>query len=116
VFRSGDWAEGLEGSFDLVVSNPPYIPSAEIDALMPEVSRYEPRLALDGGADGLDAYRVIARGMAGVLLPDAHLLVEVGDGQSDSVAAVFAAAGLACTARRSDLEGRTRCLTLQWNR
>jgi release factor glutamine methyltransferase len=116
VFRQGDWTDGLSAAFDLVVSNPPYIPLAEIDGLMPEVARHEPRLALDGGADGLAAYRAIAKGMAGLLLPDAYLLVEVGDGQGDSVASVFAAAGLACTARRSDLGGQVRCLTLQWNR
>jgi release factor glutamine methyltransferase len=116
AFQPGNWTEGLEGSFDLVVSNPPYIPSAAIDDLMPEVARHEPRLALDGGADGLAAYRAIAAGLAGLLRPDAHLLVEIGDGQSDSVAAVFAAGGLICTARRNDLGGRTRCLTLRWNR
>lgn len=116
VFQLGNWTEGLEGSFDLVVSNPPYIPSAEIDGLMPEVAHHEPRPALDGGVDGLDAYRVIAEGLGGLLRPDAYLLVEIGDGQSDSAAAVFAARGLACTGRRSDLGGRPRCLTLRWNR
>lgn len=116
TFRQGNWTDGLNATFDLVVSNPPYIPQAEIDGLMPEVARYEPRQALNGGVDGLDAYRAIAERMAGLLRPNAYLVVEVGDGQSDSVAAVFAAAGLASTARRSDLRGRTRCLTLQWNR
>ncbi len=116
TFSRGNWTDGMDATFDLVVSNPPYIPQAEIDGLMPEVARHEPRLALDGGADGLDAYRAIAEGMRGVLSPDAHLLLEVGDGQGDSVAAIFAAAGLSCMDRRSDLTGRIRCLTLQWNR
>jgi release factor glutamine methyltransferase len=116
MFRRGDWTDGLNGTFALIVANPPYIPRAEIDGLMPEVARYEPRLALDGGADGLDAYRAIAKGTVGLSGPHTHLLVEVGDGQGDSVGAVFAAAGYRCTARHADLGGRTRCLTLQWNR
>jgi release factor glutamine methyltransferase len=116
IFRRGNWTDGLEGTFDLVVANPPYIRRAEIDGLMPEVARYEPRLALDGGADGLDAYRAIAKGAVGLSGPHTHLLVEVGDGQGDSVGAVFAAAGYRCTARHADLGGRTRCLTLRWNR
>jgi release factor glutamine methyltransferase len=116
AFRLGNWTDGLNASFDLVVSNPPYIPTAEIAGLMPEVACHEPRVALDGGPDGLDAYRAIAKGLVGLLRPSAYLLLEVGDGQGDSVAAVFAAAGLACTARRNDLGGRQRCLTLRWNR
>jgi release factor glutamine methyltransferase len=116
TFRQGNWTDGLESRFDIVVSNPPYIPSAEIDGLMPEVARHEPRPALDGGADGLEAYRAIAERMPGFLPPSSYLLLEVGDGQSDSVAAVFAAVGLACVARHSDLGGRIRCLTLRWNR
>jgi release factor glutamine methyltransferase len=116
VFHKGDWTDELEGTFDLIVANPPYIPRAEIDGLMPEVARYEPRLALDGGADGLDAYRAIAKGTVGLSGPHTHLLVEVGDGQGDSVGAVFSAVGYRCTARHADLGGRTRCLTLRWNR
>jgi release factor glutamine methyltransferase len=116
IFRKGNWTDGLDGTFDLIVANPPYIPRAEIDGLMPEVARYEPRLALDGGADGLDAYRAIAKGTVGLLEPHTHLLVEVGDGQGDSVEAVFAGAGYRCSARHADLRGRTRCLTLRWNR
>ena len=116
ILRKGNWTEGLDGIFDLIVANPPYIPRAEIDGLMPEVARFEPRLALDGGADGLDAYRAIAKGTVGLLAPHTHLLVEVGDGQGDSVEAVFAAAGYRCGARHADLRGHPRCLTLRWNR
>jgi len=115
TFRRGDWVDGLRGTFDLVVSNPPYIAHADIDGLMPEVARHEPRLALDGGADGLHAFRAIAEGIAGLMVPAAYLVIEVGDGQSDSVAAIFAVAGCACKARRDDLAGRARCLTFQWN-
>jgi release factor glutamine methyltransferase len=116
AFRRGDWTAGLTGSFDLVVSNPPYIPRAEIEALMPEVAQHEPRLALDGGIDGLDAYRAIAAGIAGFLRPQGHLLLEIGVGQSDSVTALFAAAGFRRAALRHDLSGRPRCLVLRWNR
>jgi release factor glutamine methyltransferase len=115
TFRTGDWTDGLAGTFDLVVSNPPYIPSAAIDRLMPEVARHEPRLAIDGGADGLAAYRAIAAGIAASLRPQSRLIVEIGAGQKEPVAALFAAAGLACTAVRNDLSGQPRCLILQWN-
>ncbi|MBC7769845.1 MAG: peptide chain release factor N(5)-glutamine methyltransferase, partial [Phycisphaerales bacterium] len=67
--RAANWCEGLDNIFDLVVSNPPYIPTAEIDGLEPEVARFEPRLALDGGADGLGAYRVIIAALPRLLAP-----------------------------------------------
>ena len=90
----GDWTAGLEdNAFDLVVSNPPYIPSADIAGLEPEVSRHEPRLALDGGADGLDAYRLLAPEILRVLKPGAPFLVEIGHDQGAAVSALFEAAG-----------------------
>ena len=90
----GDWTAGLgEASFDLVVSNPPYIPSADIAGLAPEVRDHDPRLALDGGADGLDAYRQLAPEMLRVLRPGAPFLVEIGHDQSAAVEALFRAAG-----------------------
>jgi len=79
------------------------------------VARHEPRLALDGGEDGLDCYRAIAAGLSGRLHPDGRVLLEIGAGQGDSVSAVFAAAGFRCIARRRDLAGLPRCLVLQWN-
>lgn len=104
-----DWREGgwdcAEGPFDLIVSNPPYIPSGEIDALAPEVSRYEPRLALDGGADGLDAYRALAPFVARALAPGAGFALEVGKGQSEAVAALARAEGLGEIAIHDDLLG-----------
>jgi len=114
-FRLGNWTEGLTETFHLIVSNPPYISTTDMDRLVPEVARHEPHLALHGGRDGLDCYRAIAGGLAGVLRPDGRLLLEIGADQSDSVPAVFAAAGLACTARHNDLAGLPRCLVLQWN-
>jgi release factor glutamine methyltransferase len=114
-FRLGNWTDRLTASFDLIVSNPPYISTSDMDRLEPEVARHEPRLALHGGWDGLDCYRAIAGGLAGILHPDGRLLLEIGADQGDSVAAIFAAGGFRCTDRRDDLAGLPRCLVLQWN-
>ena len=78
-------------------------------------ARHEPHLALHGGWDGLDCYRAIAGGLAGILRRDGRLLLEIGADQGDSVPAVFAAAGFRCAARHKDLAGLPRCLVLQWN-
>jgi len=109
-FALGNWAEGLSGSFDLIVSNPPYIPQDEIPGLMPEVSRHEPLMALDGGIDGLDCYRQMAPQIAARLAPGGWALLEVGLGQADSAAAILAAAGLEPAGVRADLGGRKRCV------
>lgn len=106
-------ADGVEGPFDLVVSNPPYIPHAEIATLMPEVRDYDPLLALDGGTDGLDAYRAIARDAARLLAPRAHLIVELGIGQESAVAALFLQSGLKVSPARADLAGIPRALMAQ---
>ncbi|ENZ81112.1 MULTISPECIES: peptide chain release factor N(5)-glutamine methyltransferase [Caulobacter] len=90
----GDWTAGLgDASFDLVVSNPPYIPTAVIETLEPEVRDHEPRLALDGGADGLDAYRLLAPEILRVLKPAGMFAVEIGHDQSKAVEALFRDAG-----------------------
>src|ERR1700761_8863384 len=92
----GDWTRGLgDASFDVVVSNPPYIRSAEIATLEPEVRDHEPRLALDGGPDGLDAYRRLAPEVLRVAKPGGRFLVEIGHDQSAEVEALFVAAGAA---------------------
>jgi release factor glutamine methyltransferase len=105
----GDWTAGLgDESFDIVVSNPPYIRSAEIDGLQPEVRDHEPRLALDGGADGLDAYRLLAPEMLRVLKPGGRLLVEIGHDQSAEVEALFRDAGAVSIATAKDLANRDR--------
>ena len=109
-FRRGDWSNGLGGTFDLVLSNPPYIPSAEIDQLEPEVACYEPRLALDGGTDGLDAYRAIARRAPHLLANKGALIVEFGAGQAEAVCAIFAQHGITEARTECDLGGRPRCL------
>lgn len=108
LFR-GDWTRGLDDkAFDLVVSNPPYIPTGDIETLEPEVKDYEPRLALDGGADGLDAYRLLAPEILRVLKPGGRFAVEIGHDQSPTVEALFRAAGAAAVATLKDLANRDR--------
>ncbi len=112
VFRQGSWFEALrdgDGPFDLVVANPPYIPEAEIAGLQPEVSRYEPRSALSGGADGLDAYREIAAGLDGQLTPTGVFIGEFGDGQHRAVSKLLNSCGFRDIDLKRDLAGIFRC-------
>jgi release factor glutamine methyltransferase len=104
----GDWDAPLSGVFDLVLSNPPYIASNEIAALAPEVARYEPHLALDGGSDGLDAYRTIVARLPQLLRPDGAFAFEVGQGQAEAVGALLEAAGFIVAAPIRDLAGIPR--------
>ena len=106
----GHWDDALLAHFDLVLSNPPYIPGADIAGLMPEVGRYEPRRALDGGPDGLDAYRSLLRRLPSLLNPGGAAVLELGAGQAASVAAL--AEGWAVTLRR-DLAGTERAMVLR---
>jgi release factor glutamine methyltransferase len=109
VLLRGDWTRGLgDASFDLVVSNPPYIPSREIETLEPEVRDHEPRLALDGGADGLDAYRLLAPEILRVLKPGGRFAVEIGFDQSQAVEALFREAGALNVETAKDLAERDR--------
>jgi release factor glutamine methyltransferase len=94
TFIACDYATGLTGGFDLIVSNPPYIRSADIGSLALEVRNHDPMAALDGGADGLDAYRTLIPQAAGRLTPDGVLVVEAGQGQSGDIEALMTAAGL----------------------
>jgi release factor glutamine methyltransferase len=104
-----DWTAGLgDASFDLVVSNPPYIPTADIETLEPEVRDYDPRLALDGGPDGLAAYRQLAPQILRVLRPGGMFAVEVGAGQAAQVEALLRAAGADALAAHDDLAARPR--------
>ncbi|CCG40816.1 peptide chain release factor N(5)-glutamine methyltransferase [Magnetospirillum molischianum] len=109
-FRLGDWGQGIGGRFDVIVSNPPYIPEAEIDGLAPEVARFEPRSALSGGADGLECYRRLIPDIARLLVPGGVTAVEVGQGQAGAVAALMTAAGLRLEMLRCDLGGIERCV------
>ena len=105
----GDWTAGLEpASFDLVVSNPPYIPTADIPTLDPEVRQYEPLEALDGGPDGLDAYRRLAPEILRALKPGGHFVVEIGHDQAEAVVGLFEAAGAGDLELRQDLGDRDR--------
>jgi len=108
----GNYADAVAGGFDLVVANPPYVATDEIATLAPEVRDHDPILALDGGADGLRAYRAIATAADRLLSPEAHLIVEIGIGQSAAVSALFAKAGLDTQPDvRSDLAGIPRALS-----
>jgi release factor glutamine methyltransferase len=111
AFLACDYASGLSGPFDLIVSNPPYIRSGDIAALAPEVRNHDPLAALDGGADGLDAYRALIPQAAGLLAPRGALIVEAGAGQSRQIQALMVAAGLtATTPPRADLGGIPRAV------
>ena len=107
----GDWAASLTGPFELILCNPPYIPTGDLPGLMPEVARFEPASALDGGADGLSAYRRILPDLPRLLARDGVAVVELGIGQEGVVTALAEAAGLAAHAR-ADLAGTPRALVL----
>jgi len=106
-FVRADWFDGVAGRFDLVVSNPPYIAQAEMPGLAPELA-HEPQGALTDGADGLTAYRAIARGARAHLAPGGRLLVEIGATQGAAVAEIFRASGLEIRAIHPDLDLRER--------
>jgi release factor glutamine methyltransferase len=108
----GDWTAGLgDAGFDLVVSNPPYIATDVIETLDPEVRVYEPRLALDGGPDGLDAYRTLAPEILRVLKPGGRFLVEIGFDQRVAVEALFRQAGALEVETLPDLSTHDRVVT-----
>jgi len=111
TFIACDYASGLSGSFDLIVSNPPYIRSTDIGGLAAEVRNHDPLAALDGGADGLDAYRALIPQAARLLAAGAPLIVEAGQGQSGPIQALMVAAGLTpATAPKADLAGIPRAV------
>ncbi len=110
AFAEGCWTQGLATPFDLIVSNPPYIPAADCERLAPEVALHDPRLALDGGADGLDAYRAIFADAGRVLKYGGHVAVEIGIGQAPDVAGIARACGFRLARLVSDLAGIPRAL------
>jgi release factor glutamine methyltransferase len=112
-FVVGDWAAAIGSTIDLAVSNPPYIPTAEIATLAPEVVRYDPAAALDGGADGLDAFRRLVPEFARILRPGGLAAFETGAGQADHVAAICRAGGLQLLEIRADLAGIGRAVIAQ---
>jgi release factor glutamine methyltransferase len=111
-FLAGDWAAPIGARFDLVLCNPPYIETRSIPGLMPEVARHEPASALDGGADGLAAYRRVMAALPGLLAPGGQAVLELGQGQRAAVEALARAAGLATLGCRADLNGVERALRI----
>jgi release factor glutamine methyltransferase len=108
-----NWFDNIDERFDLIASNPPYIPSSELNGLQREVRDYDPRLALDGGQDGLDAYRVIATDAADHLEGDGRVAVEIGHNQKRDVTEIFSEAGLRLTGAARDLAGHDRALLFE---
>lgn len=111
-FVQGDGFAGVAAGsrFDLIVSNPPYIPTAEIATLQAEVRDFDPRAALDGGADGLDFYRRIAREAGAFLNPDGRIMLEFGDGQAAALREIFSGENWVVEAIRQDYSPRDRFL------
>jgi release factor glutamine methyltransferase len=108
--RLADW-NSAQGPFDLVFSNPPYIPAGDIESLAPDVAAFEPRAALDGGRDGLDAYRALAVLLPGILSPGGHALLEIGSGQANDMEPLLR--DLETLRIAPDLSGIPRCVTLR---
>jgi release factor glutamine methyltransferase len=113
AFVASDWAAALSGRFDLVVSNPPYIASADLAGLAPEVRQHDPAAALDGGGDGLSAYRVIFADLCDRLAPGGILVVEMGSSHEQGIISLAEAAGLQEIKIARDLAGRLRALALR---
>lgn len=109
-FADGDWGKGLSEKADVILANPPYIPSDHLADLPADVARFDPGLALDGGPDGLDAYRDLAPDVARLLTPGGFAVCEIGAGQGPAVALVMANVGLETVAKQCDLAGIERCL------
>ncbi len=113
-FLCTSWHEGLNRTFDMVVANPPYIPEGDLAELEPEVALYDPRVALDGGGDGLGAYRKIMPALPALLAPGGSVLLEIGDGQANDVSAMFrdTVRDISFDEVRqwNDIAGRVRCV------
>lgn len=107
-FSLSDWFSRVEGRFDLIVSNPPYIAQQEMAGLAPEVRDWEPHIALTPGGDGLDAYRALAAGAGAHLVPGGRIAVEIGPTQAEDVLHLFSQAGLESGEIVADIDGRPR--------
>lgn len=108
--RVSDWGSAVDGRFDLVVSNPPYIADRVIEGLEPEVRVHDPRAALSGGPDGLEAYRAIAACLDGLLAPGGVVALEIGSDQAETVRSILEAAGLVVEGPFADFGSRPRAL------
>ncbi len=111
--RHADWGTAPENSFDLIFSNPPYIPAGDIAGLEPDVADHEPHAALDGGADGLDAYRALARLLPRLLKSQGQAILEIGAGQAAEMELLFRDSGLTVRRITPDLAGIPRALVLE---
>ncbi len=109
-FEVSDWGDGVSGRFDIIVANPPYIADGEFATLEPEVARFEPRLALTGGDDGLDCIRLLAPRLGPLLAARGRAFVEIGASQSDAVTALLEARGLRVCKVHKDLAGHPRAV------
>lgn len=109
----GSWETKLDADFDVVISNPPYIESAALVTLDRDVVDYDPHLALDGGADGLDAYRAILANVSSLMAENGVVVFEIGEGQADAITILAKANGLQLRSSRDDLSGITRVLVFQ---
>ena len=112
-FLVSDWTEKVAGTFDLIVSNPPYIVDSVLEGLEPEVRVHDPRMALSGGADGLDAYRRIIGLLPSVLAPGGVAALEIGSDQAESVTALAKEAGFRVDGPYADFGARPRALVLR---
>jgi release factor glutamine methyltransferase len=109
-FLVGDWGAAVSGKFDAIIANPPYIPDALLAGLPREVLLHDPRLALSGGKDGLQAYRSLATELGRLLRPKAFFFGEIGLGQDRAVAEILRASGLVIDGYENDLAGTARCV------
>lgn len=113
AFHQADWGAGVSGPFDLIVSNPPYIADPVIDTLEPEVRIHDPRRALSGGADGLEAYRAIADALPALLAPGGVVALEIGSDQAESVPEIYRARGYEIEGPFADFGARPRAFVLR---
>lgn len=114
TFWQSDMFQKVTGEYDVIVSNPPYIRPEVIETLMPEVREHEPRMALDGGTDGLDFYRVLAEDARRYLKENGWLFLEIGYDQGEKVAELLRACGYQEVSVRQDLTGKDRVVAARW--
>ena len=112
-FINSDWCKNINGKFDLIISNPPYIASSDEPSLMPDVALYEPHYALFSGVDGLDSYRELSAQIGGKLNQGGFALFEVGDGQAETVSLMLSENGFRVDEIKKDLSGIKRCVIAQ---
>lgn len=110
TFLEGSWTAPVNGLFDVILSNPPYIATAEITTLAPEVKEFDPLLALDGGVDGLEGYRQLIPLLGAFLQPQGYVFLEIGYTQQAAVEALMTTAGLEVVLCKQDLAGNPRCI------